>query len=191
MKALSIRQPWTWAILNAGKRCENRGWDPNGSNVAQARRLVGSTIFLHAGKGCTLDEYEGARDFMADRLLAGDQRAPLPGAETLPALGDLPRGFLVARALLVGLVRTSEGGHRWRWWENRACLLCGGNVPSEDREQTTCPKAAPWAIPGCLGLILADVVPLAEPVPFKGALGFFEVDEREIDAYQRAAEPVE
>jgi len=24
VKALSIRQPWVWAILNAGKRVENR-----------------------------------------------------------------------------------------------------------------------------------------------------------------------
>ena len=26
MKALSIRQPWAWAILHAGKRVENRTW---------------------------------------------------------------------------------------------------------------------------------------------------------------------
>jgi len=26
MKALSIRQPWAWAILNAGKKIENRTW---------------------------------------------------------------------------------------------------------------------------------------------------------------------
>ena len=25
MKALTIRQPWLWAILHAGKRIENRG----------------------------------------------------------------------------------------------------------------------------------------------------------------------
>ena len=26
MKALSIHQPWAWAILHAGKNVENRGW---------------------------------------------------------------------------------------------------------------------------------------------------------------------
>jgi hypothetical protein len=26
MKALSIHQPWAWAILHAGKTVENRGW---------------------------------------------------------------------------------------------------------------------------------------------------------------------
>jgi hypothetical protein len=26
MKALSIKQPWVWAILNAGKDIENRSW---------------------------------------------------------------------------------------------------------------------------------------------------------------------
>ena len=29
MKALSIHQPWAWAILNAGKTVENRTWSTN------------------------------------------------------------------------------------------------------------------------------------------------------------------
>lgn len=29
MKALSVRQPWAWAILHAGKRHENRSWKTN------------------------------------------------------------------------------------------------------------------------------------------------------------------
>ncbi len=29
MKALSIKQPWAWAILNAGKDIENRNWKTN------------------------------------------------------------------------------------------------------------------------------------------------------------------
>jgi hypothetical protein len=28
LKALSIRQPWAWAILHAGKDVENRDWNP-------------------------------------------------------------------------------------------------------------------------------------------------------------------
>lgn len=39
MKALSIRQPWAWAILHAGKRIENRTW---------ATRYRGP-ILIHAG----------------------------------------------------------------------------------------------------------------------------------------------
>lgn len=36
---------------------------------------------------------------------------------------------------------------------------------------------SPWAIPDELHLVMADVERLVEPIPFKGALGFFEVDE--------------
>lgn len=51
---LSIRQPWAWAILHAGKDIENRDW---------ATRFRGPFL-VHAGKGCTRDEYEDAVDFI-------------------------------------------------------------------------------------------------------------------------------
>lgn len=41
MKALSIQQPWVWAILHAGKRVENRTW-------GHAYR---GPLALHASKG--------------------------------------------------------------------------------------------------------------------------------------------
>lgn len=68
---------------------------------------------------------------------------------------------------------TATGAHRvrMRGMGSDRCLLCRADGYSGAR----CPYADPWAIPGCLGLILADVEPLAEPVPFKGALGFFDV----------------
>mgnify|MGYP006363525131 CR=1 FL=1 len=40
MKALSIRAPWWWAILYAGKDIENREW---------ATRFRGPVIFLCKG----------------------------------------------------------------------------------------------------------------------------------------------
>lgn len=54
MKALSIRQPWAWAILNAGKDIENRDWRSDFRGV----------IAVHASKSVTKLEYEDARDFM-------------------------------------------------------------------------------------------------------------------------------
>lgn len=165
---LSIRQPWAWAICHAGKRCENREWDPRGGNVGAAQRLIaaGGRLLIHAGKGCTRDEYEDA-SYAIDLAVYRQ--------DVVPPLRALPRGFLVARARLVDMGRTSAGGHRWRWWQNRTCLLCCGSVPSEDRAQTTCPKADPWAIPGSVALVLADVEPLAKPLSWSGALGFFNV----------------
>lgn len=176
MKGLSIRQPWVWAILNADKGVENREWDPDGGNVAHARRLIadGGEFLIHASKGCTGDEYLDAGDFMRDVYAA----RPWDGSTILPALKSplLTRGAIVARARLVDLIHTGNGGHRrasGRFSPGTMCLACGSDMT--DRDAPPCPKADPWAIPGCLGLILADVRPLAEPVPFKGALGFFDV----------------
>ncbi len=43
MKALSIRQPWAWLIVNGHKNIENRTWElPPG--------LVGQRVLVHAGK---------------------------------------------------------------------------------------------------------------------------------------------
>lgn len=164
VKALSIRQPWAWAIMHAGKRVENREWQPGGGNEAQARRLIGQTILLHAGKGCTQDEYDDARFSIRE--------SGVFKAEVTP-LAFLPRGALVARARLVDVVGTTGGAHRLGAPPGSAtCLLCGDVGLAE---RLTCPKADLWAIPGCLGLVLADVEALPSPVTFKGALGFFEV----------------
>lgn len=50
MKALSIRQPWAWAILHTGKSVENRDW------YTEYR----GRVLLHASKGCTRAEYGDA-----------------------------------------------------------------------------------------------------------------------------------
>ena len=58
MKALSVRQPWAWAILHAGKDIENRP-----ERIARmAEKLIGHRIYIHAG--LKLDE--SALDFMPD-----------------------------------------------------------------------------------------------------------------------------
>lgn len=94
MKALSIRQPWAWAILHAGKRIENRGW----------RCHYRGPILIHAAKGCTRDEYEDCLDF----IHAVSRQRPFPSGLTLPALADLDRGGIVGRAEIVGCVEDSD-----------------------------------------------------------------------------------
>jgi hypothetical protein len=54
--ALSIRQPWAWAIINAGKDIENRDW---------STRFRGP-VCIHAAKGMTEREWEGAMSFIDD-----------------------------------------------------------------------------------------------------------------------------
>lgn len=50
MKALSIRQPWAWLILSAGKDIENRSWPTQ----------VRGRILIHASQGMTRSEWENA-----------------------------------------------------------------------------------------------------------------------------------
>lgn len=43
MKALSIRQPWAWLIVNGVKDVENRSWPLPG-------KFIGKRVLIHAGK---------------------------------------------------------------------------------------------------------------------------------------------
>jgi hypothetical protein len=87
VKALSLIQPWAWAILHAGKRLENRDWRP-------PRDLWGQRIALHAGK--KLD---------ADACLA-----LYAYGFSMPA--TVPQSAIVGTARLRGIVYLdAKGGH--------------------------------------------------------------------------------
>ena len=58
--ALSVRQPWAWAIIHGGKDVENRSTFAVTKGSIDARRIA-----VHAAKGMTRHEYEYARGFMA------------------------------------------------------------------------------------------------------------------------------
>jgi hypothetical protein len=94
MKALSIRQPWAWMILNAGKDIENRDW---------SARLRGR-VLIHASKGMTRDEYEDA----LDTAHAISRTHPFPAGLTLPAFEDLQRGGIVGSVEIADCVRESD-----------------------------------------------------------------------------------
>lgn len=50
MKALSIRQPWAWLILQGGKDIENRTWKTN----------FRGRVLVHASRDMTRTDYETA-----------------------------------------------------------------------------------------------------------------------------------
>jgi hypothetical protein len=90
-RALSIRQPWAWAIVCGGKTVENRDWD------GCAYR---GPILIHASKGGT------KRDFAAAVQSIAAMRAEL-GLPPLrvPERHELPHGCLVGAARIVGAER--------------------------------------------------------------------------------------
>ena len=88
MKALSIRQPWAWLILNRGKDIENRVW----------KTQFRGPVLIHAAKGMTFDEYHEAARFVRVNVHPGI---------SLPPFDSLPRGGIVGRAEITGCVDDS------------------------------------------------------------------------------------
>lgn len=54
LRAISIRQPWAWAIIHAGKDIENRCWSTK----------VRGRVLIHAAKAWDDDEFCDAVNFM-------------------------------------------------------------------------------------------------------------------------------
>ena len=54
MRALSIRQPWAWLVVNGYKDIENRTW----SSPFRGR------IYVHAGQRMIADDYPEQRDYI-------------------------------------------------------------------------------------------------------------------------------
>jgi hypothetical protein len=145
MKALSIRQPWAWAILHAGKDVENRDWyTPFRGKFA-----------IHAAKGMTKDEYREAMAYIRHRFVAnvlrnpvtvqlGEGRLSLASGELVtPGFSEITRGAIVGVAYVTDCVQ--------------ACN-------------------SPW-FQGLWGFEIENVIALPEPIPCKGALGFWDAPE--------------
>lgn len=54
MRAITLHQPWSWAIAHAGKRIENRDWGP-------PSWIIGKKIAIHAGKKLEKDAADDLR----------------------------------------------------------------------------------------------------------------------------------
>lgn len=98
MKALSIRQPWAWAILYAGKDVENRSWKPWNPD----RKFRGQFI-IHAGIGMTQMEYSDFQATMHDVSAV----TPFLRHQHIPPFDDLPRGGFVGIARVIDVVADS------------------------------------------------------------------------------------
>lgn len=86
MRALSIRQPFAWAIVHCGKDVENRTWET----------LFRGPVLIHAGK--TWHSFRPSD-------LEAEMRS---GGMNLTVPRELPRGGIIGMAEIVGCVRRSE-----------------------------------------------------------------------------------
>lgn len=141
---LSIRQPWLWAIVHAGKRCENRTWSTK----------YRGPVFLHAAKGMKREEYQSFAYWWQHEFPG---RRPLQTYPALPAMDQLERGGILARANIIDCIRSQ---HAMPFGITRA-------------------QADSFIVPwwqGPVGIILSEVKPVPF-VPCQGKLGLFEIEE--------------
>lgn len=93
-KALSIRQPWAWLIVNGHKDIENRTW------VSGHR---GPTL-IHAAKGMTRGKYEDAFIFAVNWCGFRGH---------FPRFDELQRGGIVGVADVVACVPSKRRSSAW------------------------------------------------------------------------------
>lgn len=91
MKALSVRQPWAWLLVNGWKDVENRTWPTK----------FRGRVLIHAGKTCTPFDREGWEIFEAN---APDGFIP-------PGFTTLDRGGIVGEVIISDCVTVS--GSPW------------------------------------------------------------------------------
>jgi hypothetical protein len=115
VRAISIKQPWAWAILHAGKRIENRTRrDPWYS-------AIGKTVLLHAS----------AQQTRRDWLDAASYIRATPGGDKLGPMGSLPMGGIVGSCCILDVYACRDGynppelADQDRWIFGPWCLLLG------------------------------------------------------------------
>lgn len=146
MKALTLRQPWAWMMatgivrtdgVTVRKTIENRRWNTS----------FRGQFLIHAAKGMTRAEYDGAIEWIADEIYVGvgDRAHAFPPPE------KLERGGIVGIATLVSVI-----------------------PPCKPDLFGACKHL--WHMPEQFGFVLENIKPLPF-VPMNGALGFHNVPE--------------
>ncbi len=104
-RALSIRQPWAWAILRGGKDIENRSWET----------LLRGPVCIHAAMVMTKAEYEMAAAFIAR---CGSKA---------PAFAELQRGGIVGVADITDCTMR----HDSPWFQGKFGMVLANARPVE------------------------------------------------------------
>lgn len=97
---LSFWQPWLWAMVERGKRVDNRPRPP-------WERMLGQRIALQAVVQTTAAQYSEAAAWIRERFPWEHADRVAPPNFYPPPLGKLPQGAVVAVARLVDVVTAS------------------------------------------------------------------------------------
>ncbi len=165
MKALSLRQPWAFAVVHLGKSIENRRWNTafRGDFLIHAAVWPGDVVAM-AAKADAGGRRSRPLDDAHEEALSMLDMARAAGA-TMPStvsMRDLygQRGGIIGRARLVDVIHPCV--------PKRAGLF-----------DAPCPH--PWHMPEQFGFMLEDIQPLPF-VPLIGHLSFFDVPDARVPA---------
>lgn len=163
MRAITVRQPWAWAIVHGGKDVENRT-----RNVAGSYR---GPVAIHAGLA---ERDPGFRDpTFGAAFLKATREAAMPEDLAEVCRGPLIRGAFVGVVDLVAV-----------HWSVECCDLDGRYCSPWAQESYHVDGLARRRV-DIAHLVLANPRPLPEPIPARGRLGLWTPGP---DAAQRLAE---
>jgi len=115
--ALSVRQPWAWAIIYAGKDIENRS-----SYAITKGEMEPKRIAIHAAQGVSQKDYENARLYMLEHC----------GIDC-PAPDELLRGCIIGGVTVTRIVND----HASPWFMGPRGLVLRDPLPYRPKGKTT------------------------------------------------------
>lgn len=147
MRILTIRPPWAQAIFH-GKDVENRTWstDYRGPVAVHAGVRFDTGAWDHGPLAAWVSGYWGIT------------------RENFT--GDMLRGGAIIGVVDLVDVHQGHNTERDRFRAVRSCYQVGKPFG----------PCSPWAEPDAYHLVLANPRPLAEPIPYRGALGLRRLD---------------
>ena len=162
-RALTIRQPWAFAVVHGGKRIENR---------SKPTRYRGP-LAIHAGAYSRWDK-DGEQEWLVQQAwhewIKTLPERNVPAARCRKDAIHLDFGAFVATAELTGCHYADDCNHicpepeDWDWRTD---------LPCTDHEGPCRNHCSPWAFPDLWHWELANVTPLPRPIPAHGWLGLW------------------
>jgi hypothetical protein len=151
MKAITVRQPWAWAIAVGVKTIENR------SRSTPWTSAVGQRIAIHAGKAWDSDAFDDPALFrlaehVCSRLYGDDRGYPAAALISVMTPQFHHQGAILATARLDNVHQPHQCSDVG---ENRLC--------------------SPWAQRDAWHLVLSDIQRLPEAIPCRGYQGLWTV----------------